>query len=71
MSEEGCRANNFRPPWIQAALLTPFGKSYVSTIRKSNARQEIKAIASGLQVGLDALFLRRPMPPKGLNISIR
>jgi hypothetical protein len=26
MSEQGCRANNFRPPWIQAALLTPFGK---------------------------------------------
>ncbi|MDE0815244.1 MAG: hypothetical protein OSB46_14815 [Alphaproteobacteria bacterium] len=71
MSEEGCRANNFRPPWIQAALLTPFGKGYVSTIGKSNARQEITAIASGLQVGLDALFLRRPMPPKGLNISIR
>jgi hypothetical protein len=71
MSEEGCRVNNFRPPWIQAALLTPFGKGYVSTIRKSNARQEIEAMASGLQVGLDALFLRRPMPPKGLNIAIR
>ncbi|MDC0985851.1 hypothetical protein OAS67_00940 [Alphaproteobacteria bacterium] len=71
MSEEGCRANNFRPPWIQASLLTPFGKGYISTIRKSNARQEIKAIASGLQVGLDALFIRRPIPPKELNNAIR
>ena len=71
MSEEGCRANNFRPRWIQASLLTPFGKGYISTIRKSNARQAIKAIASGLQVGLDALFIRRPIPPKELNNAIR